>query len=357
MLKRTKLFEYHIKASAKMVEFAGWEMPVHYGSIIDEVKATREKAGIFDVSHMGEIRIRGKDAEGFLEKMLPRKIRGQDIGKAIYSFLLNEDGGFIDDLIVYKLAEDDFLICVNAVNTERDYEYLLSHKEGDVKVENVSENYSLLSVQGPQAEEVCVKISGIDALRDIPFYSFYTVEKGDNPFIIARTGYTGEDGFEFFYPKDDVGNLWERFIKEGVKPCGLGARDTLRIEACYPLYGHELREDVTPLEAGMERFIAKDKEFIGKEGAFKKEKELIFFKVNGKSVPRSGMAIVNDKGTVGEVTSGTFSPTLNTSIGIGFIKTGCYSEHLFIDVRGKKLEIERVKPPFVPYRVKRGGKK
>lgn len=340
-----------------MIEFAGWEMPVSYGSIMEEAKATREKAGIFDVSHMGEIRVRGKDVANFLERMLPRRLEGTENCRAIYSFFLNEKGGFIDDLIVYKLADDDYLFCVNAVNTQRDYKWLLSHCWGDVKVEDLSEVYSLLSIQGPNAEDISVRVSGIEDIRDVPFYSFYLVTEDPVPFIIARTGYTGEDGFEFFYPQEDVAFLWERFVSEGAIPCGLGARDTLRIEAGYPLYGHELREDVTPVEVGMGRFLSKDKEFTGKSFAFKKEKELIYFKVKGKTIPRGGMRITNHSKIVGEVTSGTFSPVLDTSIGMGFIKSDVNPESLFIEVRGKKVEIEKTSPPFVQYRVKRGGKK
>ncbi len=357
-LKRTALFEKHKKMCARMIPFAGWEMPVFYKGILEEVLSVRERVGVFDVSHMGEIIVQGESAEEFLQKLCSNDIKTLKPLKARYSFFLNEKGGFIDDLIVYRIDEKRFLLCVNAINREKDYEWLKEHKRGMVFIEDVTEVYSLLSVQGPLSEKIVTSLFENEKLRDLTFYSFIIIEEGGHPVIISRTGYTGEDGFEIFYPKKpDV--LWEKIIEMGACPAGLGARDTLRIEAFYPLYGHEIWEENTPLEAGLMRFVDMNKDFIGKSALEnrKTEEKLIAFSLFSKNVPREGDILFSNGEEIGRVTSGTFSPVLKRGIGMGYIKRDYQLREVFVEIRENKIKAEMVSPPFVPYRVKRGGKK
>lgn len=358
-LKRTLLFENHIKIKAKIVPFAGWEMPISYKGILEEVLAVREKIGIFDVSHMGEIMIEGNSAVEFLEKVLSNNIQSLKPMKARYSFLLDENGCFIDDLIVYRLSEKKFLLCGNAVNTEKDFNWLLEKKFGDVKIEDLTFTYSLLSLQGRDAERIIKELLNKDEISELTFYSFLVLENKEFPTILSRTGYTGEDGFEIFYPYNDPYKLWERALDLGAMPCGLGARDTLRIEACYPLYGHEINEKNTPLEADLIRFVDMKKDFIGKEALLKRkpQEKLVAFKLKTRNVPRDGNPIFSDGEVIGRVTSGTFSPILKCGMGMGYIKMDKILKGVFIDIRGQMVEGEIVNPPFVPYRVKRGGSK
>jgi len=357
-LKRTQLFENHLKLNAKMVPFAGWEMPVSYSGILEEVMAVREKSGIFDVSHMGEIMVEGSASVEFLERVLSNTVQTLKPMKARYSFLLNENGCFIDDLIVYRISQNKFLLCVNAVNREKDFGWLLDHKKGDVKINDLTFTYSLLSLQGRDAERITKVMFNKSEISDLTFYSFLILENKEVPLIISRTGYTGEDGFEIFYPHENPGIIWEKAIELGATPCGLGARDTLRIEACYPLYGHEIDDKNTPLEAGLMRFVDMKKDFIGKEGLLKREpsEKLIAFRLKTRNVPREGNSIFSsNNGVIGRVTSGTFSPLLRCGIGMGYIKRKYTEKTILVEVRGQRIEGEIVEPPFIPYKVKRGG--
>ncbi len=356
-LKRTRLFENHLKLNVKMVPFAGWEMPLFYRGILEETLAVREKAGIFDVSHMGEIMVEGDSAVDFLERVLSNTVHTLKPFKARYSFLLDENGGFIDDLIVYRLSEKKFILCVNAINTEKDFNWLIDHRKGDVKIANLTLLYSLISLQGKDAEKIIQIMFNKPEILGLTFYSFFILEDKEFPTIISRTGYTGEDGFEVFYPRENPESIWERAIELGAVPCGLGARDTLRIEACYPLYGHEITEKNTPLEAELTRFVDMKKDFIGKDALLKRKpsEKLVAFKLKTRNVPREENPIFYDKELAGKVTSGTFSPVLKCGIGMGYIKREFNEKDIFLEVREKKVEGEIVNPPFVPYKVKRGG--
>lgn len=358
-LKRTPLYDLHLKLNARMVPFAGWEMPLFYKGILDEVMAVREVAGIFDVSHMGEILVEGDDAEGFLESVFSNTVSTLKPLKARYGFFLNERGGFIDDLIIYRISEKRFLLCVNAVNTDKDYRWLLKMKKGKLSVENASELYSLLSIQGPRAEEIIKSVTGVRETGEIFFYSFLIIEDGRYPCLLSRTGYTGEDGFEIFYPKKDVDRIWKGVLECGAIPCGLGARDTLRIEACYPLYGHELTEENTPLEADLMRFVDLKKDFVGREALLqrKRSERFVAFVLSSRNIPREGDFIFSDGARIGRVTSGTFSPGLKRGIGMGYVEDGFNGNKIFLNIRGNMVEGEIISPPFIPHRVKRGGKK
>ena len=358
-LKRTNLFENHLKLNAKMIPFAGWEMPLSYRGILEEVIAVREKTGIFDVSHMGEIIVEGTSSVEFLERVLSNTVQTLKPMKARYSFLLDENGCFIDDLIVYRISQNKFLLCVNAINTEKDLGWLIDHKKGDVNIDDLTLTYSLLSIQGRDAERITKVILNKPEISDLTFYSFLILKENEAPTIVSRTGYTGEDGFEIFYPGDNPEIIWEKAIELGAMPCGLGARDTLRIEACYPLYGHEIDDKNTPLEAELMRFVDMKKNFIGKDALLKRKPSemLIAFKLKTRNVPREGNSLLSQNEVIGRVTSGTFSPILKCGIGMGYVKREYNEKTIFVEMRGQRVEGEIVEPPFVPYRVKRGGSK
>jgi len=357
-LKRTQLFENHLKLNAKIVPFAGWEMPLFYKGILDEVIAVRERTGIFDVSHMGEIMVEGDSSVEFLESVLSNSVQSLKPMKARYSFLLDENGCFIDDLIVYRISPKKFLLCVNAVNTDKDFRWLIEHKTGDVRIEDLTFTYSLISLQGRDAERIIKIMLNKPEISELTFYSFLILKEDDLPTVVSRTGYTGEDGFEIFYP-DNPQIIWEKAIELGASPCGLGARDTLRIEACYPLYGHEITDKNTPLEAELTRFVDMKKNFIGKEALLKRKpsERLIAFNLKTRNVPREGNPIFSQNELIGRVTSGTFSPILKCGIGMGYIKREYSEKTIFVEMRGERIEGEIVEPPFVPYRVKKGGSK
>ncbi len=258
---KTKLYQKHVDLGAKIVDFAGWDMPISYSTLKEEILAVRNSCGVFDVSHMGEFFVEGEDACSFVDYLIPNNFQVEN-GKAVYSPLLNHKGKIIDDLIAYKLSHKKVLICVNAGNLKKDWEWISKvHKESNFNCElkNSSENYSLLALQGPESEKKL-----INSLGDFSKMDYYSVlESGE--FIIARTGYTGEDGFEIFGPHEEISKLWDKFIEDGVLPCGLGARDTLRVEVCYPLYGHELSEELTPLDCSLKWTMKSKVPYIGKD--------------------------------------------------------------------------------------------
>ena len=332
MTKRTYLYDEHIKLNAKMVDFAGWEMPVQYTSIIEEHNNVRNNAGIFDVSHMGEIFISGKDSLAFLQTLFPQDVSKLTQNKALYCQLTNESGGIVDDLIVYLLKENEYLLIVNASRLEVDYQWLISHKNDyDVLIENKSDIYSMIALQGPKASDILEKIG---CSKDNQPHTFHIKQYpliGKNVYI-SRTGYTGEDGFEIIIENEKAVELWQLLLKEGqtfgIKPIGLGARDTLRMEAAMSLYGNELNEDITPVEAGLKWSLDKDKKenYIGKNIILDQinngtNKKLIAFKMADKAIARHGYEIYCDNKKIGIVTSGGISPTLNMYIGFGYIKT------------------------------------
>jgi len=357
-MKRTTLYERHIASGAKMVGFGGWEMPVQYEGVIKEHTAVRNRAGLFDVSHMGEFTIEGKDARSFIDRVVTNDVSQIKDGEIVYSLLLNENGGTIDDLLVYCIGDDSFMLVVNASNIEKDFGWILSQKgEEEVTIKNLSDEYSLLALQGPESAEIIKNI--FPNIGDIKYYNFALTEFMGETIILSRTGYTGEDGFEI-YLKNNAVNLWDRLLtaKEGSSspsPCGLAVRDLLRIEAGYPLYGHELTDEIDPATAGLKWAVKKgDRSFIGKDGFVDKkpDKKRIGFTMEGRAVPREGFQIFIAGVEAGSVTSGTFSPTLQKPIGIGYIarqgdrfpKTG---EKIEIEIRGKLLEAVVSKMPFI----------
>ncbi|MDI6600716.1 MAG: glycine cleavage system aminomethyltransferase GcvT [Thermoanaerobacteraceae bacterium] len=357
-LKKTPLFELHNKLGAKIVEFGGWAMPVQYSSILEEHRAVRERVGIFDVSHMGEISVKGRDAFDFLQYVLTNNMGKLEPGKIVYSLMLYESGGTVDDLLVYQIGENDYLLVVNASNTEKDFNWIKEHAQGfEVEMDNISSMYGEVAVQGPKAEATLQKLTDFD-LKSIPYYGFKEdIGISGIKVLISRTGYTGEDGFEVYMAPDKAGELWEAIMEAGkeydILPCGLGARDTLRFEARMPLYGHELDENTTPLEAGLSFAVSFDKDFIGKDALLKEKEEglkkkLVGFEMVDKGIPRKDYEVYRDGEKVGYVTTGTHSPTLEKNIGLAYVKPGLAKagEELSIMIRGKANRAVVVKTPF-----------
>lgn len=350
-LLRTHLYEEHVKLNAKIVPFAGWDMPVQYTSVKDEVLAVRNNAGVFDVSHMGEFFIEGKDAEAFADYLVTNDIINAPMGKAIYSPLCREDGTVVDDLIVYKLAPGRVMICVNASNIEKDFSWMKSkHVDFECSLTNLSNIFSLLALQGPKAFEILKPL--VNELPDLEYYSVFETKIGEDPIILARTGYTGEDGFEIFGHHKTIKNLWSRLLDAGVTPCGLAARDVLRLEVCYPLYGHELSDEVNPYDAGLGWTVKSQKiKFIGKSALEPKPAKYKLVKLQlEKGIPREGYPVLNrDNQVIGQVTSGTMSVVLNKGIALARIQIdkAPKDEVFLIDIRNKAYPAQLVKKPFV----------
>jgi aminomethyltransferase len=377
-LRQTPLHACHLELGARMVGFAGWEMPVQYVGVIEEHRAVRTAAGLFDVSHMGEIRVRGTGAETFLQGLTPNDVARLPPGRAHYSGLLTERGTYVDDLLVYRLAADDFLVVVNASNAERDLAWVREHGPsvappagdatagasapgaGAAEIQDESDQYALLALQGPRALAILEPLAsapppGIAALR---YYGFLRGEVAGVPAIISRTGYTGEDGFELYLPPDGAPEVWRRLLAagapHGLQPAGLGARDTLRLEAAMALYGHEIDERTTPLEAGLSWVVKLDKgPFLGRaalaaQQAAGLERTLIGFEVQGRGIARQGHTVLSDGRVVGEVTSGTWSPTLERAIGMAHVPVALAKPGtvLGLDVRGRTLSAVVVGLPF-----------
>ncbi|KKB37268.1 glycine cleavage system aminomethyltransferase GcvT [Bacillus thermotolerans] len=358
-LKRTPLFDVYKEYGAKTIDFGGWELPVQFTSIKEEHEAVRTKAGLFDVSHMGEIRVEGEDALSFLQQMLTNDLSNLQPNQAIYTVMCNEKGGTIDDLIVYMLADQDYLLVVNAGNTDKDFEWLKRHQSGRVQVSNVSEEWAQLAIQGPLAESILQELSKETDLSEIKFFKFHPRVKLGNVYaLVSRTGYTGEDGFEIYVESKEAPALWKAILdagkEEGLLPCGLGARDTLRFEAGLPLYGQELTEDISPLEAGLGFAVKLKKDsFIGAE-ALRAQKEkgvprkLIGLEMIDRGIPRHGYPVFADGKEIGQVTTGTQSPTLKKSIGLALVEAAFAvpGQELVVEIRGKQLAAKAVKSPF-----------
>ena len=342
ILKRTPLYDAHVRCGGKMVPFGGWEMPVQYTGILEEHAAVREGAGLFDISHMGEFLVAGPNAESVLNQLLTNDVRKVAVGVAQYTLLCNGEGGVIDDLIFYRVEPSVFLLIVNAANIEKDFIWMNAHAKAAVVIDNVSDQTAGLALQGPAAAQVLPESAAL---------AHFHIER--RPLFgkecwVTRTGYTGEDGFEIFCEAGDAGELWtsllERGAGDGLKPCGLGARDTLRLEMCYPLNGNDMTEETTPLEAGLGKFVSFDKgDFIGRAALEKQRadgvpRRLVAFKMTGKSPPpRPHYAIQVGGRKVGEVTSGTQSPSLGVGIGMGYVAAASAQPGTPIDieVRGK----------------------
>lgn len=359
MLKRTPLFAVYERYGAKTIDFGGWELPVQFSSIKEEHEAVRTRAGLFDVSHMGEFVVKGNDSLSFLQKMMTNDVAKLKDGRAQYTLMCYEDGGTVDDLLIYKKAEGHYLLVVNAANIEKDFAWLNEHLVGDVELANISQEIAQLALQGPLAEQVLQKLTNTE-LSAIRFFSFQDeVSMNGIKTLVSRTGYTGEDGFEIYCRAEDAIALWEAILEagkeEGVLPCGLGARDTLRFEAALPLYGQELSKDITPIEAGLGFAVKtnKDADFIGKD-VLKKQKEegtarkLAGIEMMDKGIPRHGYKVFANGEEIGFITTGTQSPTLKKNIGLALIKSEFteVNTEVEIEIRGKRLKAKVVATPF-----------
>ncbi|HXO19948.1 MAG TPA: glycine cleavage system aminomethyltransferase GcvT [Thermoanaerobaculia bacterium] len=367
-LKRTPLYECHLEAGGRMVDFAGWEMPVQYAGVIEEHRAVRTAAGLFDVSHMGEIRLRGPRAEALLQRLTPNDVAKLAPGRAHYSGLLTERGTYVDDLLIYRLGGEDFLVVVNASNSDRDFEWIAERNENErdgAEVENASDDYALLALQGPRALEILAPLVSAD-VSGLRYYGFAEAAVDGVPTLVSRTGYTGEDGFELYLPPAEAPRVWRRLLAAGaaagLTPAGLGARDTLRLEAAMALYGHEIDETTTPLEAGLSWVVKLDKgDFLGRDALALQssrglDRQLVGFEVEGRGIARQGHDVQVDGARVGAVTSGTWSPTFEKALGMAYVPAALAAPGtaLSLDVRGKPVAAKVVPLPF--YRRPRAAK-
>ncbi|WP_026569967.1 MULTISPECIES: glycine cleavage system aminomethyltransferase GcvT [Sediminibacillus] len=360
-LNRTPLFAEYEKSGAKTVNFGGWEMPVQFSGIKKEHEATRMAAGLFDVSHMGEILIEGQNAERCLQKLLTNDVAKLTPKRAQYTMMCYPDGGTVDDLIVYQLAEKRYLLVVNAANREKDYQWIQENKIEGVSIKDISDQYVQLAIQGPKAESILQKMTEIDlsAIRFFRFESDVPFNDVEGTAIVARTGYTGEDGFEIYIEPGAGIQLWRKLLEEGspdgLQPVGLGARDTLRFEANLALYGQELSSEITPIEAGLGFAVKTEKEadFIGKD-VLKKQKEdgpprkLVGLEMIDKGIPRTGYAVFAGEEEIGFITTGTQSPTLKKNIGLALIRAShaTQGEEVYVQVRKRLLKAKVVPTPF-----------
>lgn len=357
-LKRTPTYQSQLRSGARMISFAGWEMPLQFSGVKDEHRVVRERAGLFDVSHMGEILVTGRQAEAALNYLASNDVSLLSDNQAQYSALLNPEGGVIDDVIIYRLSTGNYLLCVNAVNLERVFSWMKECNRYDCVIENASSEFGQLALQGPKACEIAGRLNR--DLVNIERFCVAGVAIDDIPVVAARTGYTGEDGWELFIPWKYVADLWERILDKGrnfgVKPVGLGARDTLRLEMCYPLHGHELGEDISALESGLEWIVKFSKdEFVGKQALLRQKKTgvpraAVALIVRDAGVIRSGDLVYNKDGDqIGVVTSGTKTPTVNQALGLALIvrQYARVGQQVFVNVRGRLLAAEQVIKPFL----------
>jgi aminomethyltransferase len=339
-LKRTPLYEAHVEAAAKLVDFAGWEMPVQYDGIRAEHLRVRNSCGVFDVSHMGEIETEGPQAADLLQRLLSNDVSKIQVGGAQYSCLCREDGGVLDDLFTYRLGEDRYLTVTNAANHERDLEWFEAHAvEFEAEVRDRIEDFAMLAVQGPQARQIVQRLTDGELP---PRFKTAELPVASCPTLVCGTGYTGEDGVELLMSPEDARTVWDALIGGGAGPAGLGARDTLRLEVNYCLYGNDLTEERTPIEAGLGWCVKEETGFVGSEACRRireegPEERLEPFVMTGPGIPRQGNPIVGNGERIGEVTSGTMSPSLDVGIGMGYVRAGLAEPGttIEIDVRGK----------------------
>ena len=358
-LHRTPLRDFHAAHGARLVDFAGWEMPVQYRSILEEHKAVRRAAGLFDVSHMGEVDVRGPEAGKFLNYLVTNDVAKLYPGRVLYSPMCYPSGGVVDDLLVTMRGPDDYFVCINAGNVAKDLAWIREQSSPfAVTITDRSDDYALLAVQGPRAAEIVQSLTG----AKLGLVQYYHVTEGTVAGIhclISRTGYTGEDGFELYHAAGDAVALAEAVLAagapRGLELAGLGARDSLRLEAGYPLYGHEITQDISPLTAGLGWTVKLDKgaDFIGRDALVAEKKngavnKVVFFKTGDRRIVRAETPVLGANGTiVGRVLSGTLSPLLNESIGSSLVTVAAAREALVVDIRGTKLNLHLVKPPFV----------
>ncbi len=359
MIKKIPLNDVHVSLGGKIVPFAGYEMPVRYSSDKEEHLTVRNGVGVFDVSHMGEFLIKGQGALDLIQKVTSNDASKIVDGQAQYSCFPNDKGGIVDDLIVYRFAEEDYMMVVNASNIEKDWNWVSSHNTAGVSMEDVSDDICLFAVQGPKATDALQPLTEVQ-LGDVKFYHFVKGEiAGVKDVIISGTGYTGAGGFELYVHKDQAEVLWKAIFEAGahldIKPIGLGARDTLRMEMGYCLYGNDITDETSPLEAGLGWITKFTKDFINSD-ALKAQKEagvskrLVGFKMVDRGIPRQGYEICDEnEKVIGEVTSGTMSPSLNIGVGLGYVESGMHKSgtEIYIKIRNKMVKAEISRPPFV----------
>jgi aminomethyltransferase len=351
---KTVLYDAHLEMGGRMVPFGGWDMPLHYGSQLEEHHAVRRDVGMFDVSHMLVIDLQGERVREFLQRLLANDVaRLQQPGKALYSCMLNEQGGVIDDLIVYFLAAERYRLVVNAGTADKDLAWIEQQAASFNLEISARRDLAMIAVQGPNASEVCLLCLPEAMRQSAEELKKFTAVEGDG-WLVARTGYTGEDGFEIMLPVEQAGELWQGLAAAGIQPCGLGARDTLRLEAGMNLYGSDMDEETTPLESGLEWTVAWDPEerdFVGREALVRQRdkadnQRLVGLLLAGRGVLRNHQQLFVDESVVGEITSGGFAPTLERSIALARVHGGL-SDHCEVEIRGKRIPVRVVKPPFV----------
>ncbi len=349
--KKTPLYEEHVNAKGNVVDFHGWALPIEYEGILQEHQAVRERAGLFDVSHMGEIRIRGQEAEAFVQYLMTNDIKSLKDGQIIYTFMCYPDGGVVDDLLVYKFDREHYYLVVNASNIEKDFQWMRDQqKDFKAEVINESDDVAEVAIQGPKAETILQKLTDTD-LKEITFFTFKDgVKIKGKDCLVSRTGYTGEDGFEVYMKPEDARELWREILhageEEGIEPAALGARDTLRFEAGLPLYGNELSKEITPLEAGLGFFVKfTEDDYIGKEALQKQKEEglkrkIVGFELMKKGIPREGYEVYKGEEKIGHVTTGYLSPTLGKSIGNALVDIDHSKMGSTIEIKVRKRKIE-----------------
>lgn len=353
--KKTPLYSRHIELGGNVVNFGGYLLPTQYAGIKQEHNAVRAHAGLFDVSHMGEFIVSGKGAESFLQKMTINDVSTLSIGQAQYSAMCYENGGIVDDLLIYK-KESEFMLVVNAANLEKDYNWLKENAPEEVYLQDISTTTGLVALQGPKSRDILQSLTESN-LSNIQFYHFIEGKLGDVLCVISRTGYSGELGFEIYADANHISEIWDSIMKAGeglgIEPCGLGARDTLRMEMKYALYGNDIHEKTNPVEAGLGWITKLNKaDFIGRDAIVSAKeiisRRLVCLEMTEKAIPRKGCPILKNDQIVGEITSGTMSPSLGKGIGIGFVDIPFHKSgsELFVDIRGRKKSGIVVKPPF-----------
>lgn len=336
--KKTCLYDKHVALGALISPFGGFNMPIQYTNIIDEHQAVRQHCGVFDVSHMGEVLVSGKDAERYVNHVFTNDVRNIPNGKILYGMMCYEDGGVVDDLLVYKMADDKFFLVINAANIDKDWAWIQQQSKGfDITLDHQSDQYGELAIQGPEAEQVMEQVLGIPC-KELVFYTFKTIDG----IMVSRTGYTGEDGFEIYAAPDAIRTYWDQLMAANIKPCGLGCRDTLRFEVGLPLYGDELSESITPIMAGLGIFVKLDKEeFIGKDALARQKaegapKKLVGIELHDKAIPRHGYAVIKDGNIIGEVTTGYHSISTDKSVCMALIDSAYAALDTDVEIQIRK---------------------
>lgn len=359
-MKRTPLYNEHVRLGGRIVDFAGWELPVMYSSIVEEHTATRTRAGLFDVSHMGEISVRGKGAADYLSRLIPTRMDKLEQGKSMYSCFLNERGGVIDDLFIYMISDDNYYLVVNAGTKDKDFQWMEEHAVAGVDVVDLSDETAKIDIQGPGSDEILSDVLREPAVTALRRFYYTGVRYNNHDIKVSKSGYTGERGYELYVPNNAAVSLWNALLEAGsgtgLKPAGLGARDSLRLEACYSLYGHELGDDITPVEGNIGWIISSSADYIGKAAAEKQKhngapRELVYFELTGKGVPREGCRILAGGDDIGYATSAGFSPTMKKRIGFALVTSGAVKpgDPVAVVVRDRPIDAVLVNRPFYAF--------